>query len=190
MSNNLMQLQGKREYNDLIERVQRDDTKAFEELYDIYYPRVMSFALKFLKCKELSEEIVHDAFIKIWEIRTDLNLQLSFDGFIFKITKNLMLNALRLKVDQPLYFETIKDNDIVSNETENQLQEQEIELQLSYAIDGLPTKRKEIFVLSKVDGFSNKEIANKLKISTNTVAGQLRKAKKTLKETIKFAATI
>lgn len=178
------------EYNDLIERVQRDDTKAFEELYDIFYPRVMGFALNFLKCNELAEEIAHDAFIKIWEIRTNLNPQLSFDGFIFKITKNLMLNSLRLKVDQPVYFESIKDTDLVSNETENQLEEQEVELQLSYAINGLPLKRKEIFVLSKVDGFSNKEIASKLKISTNTVAGQLRKAKKTLKDTIKFAATI
>ncbi|MFT7036127.1 MAG: RNA polymerase sigma-70 factor (ECF subfamily), partial [Cyclobacteriaceae bacterium] len=99
-------------------------------------------------------------------------------------------NSLRLKVNQPVYFESLKDTDIVSNETENQMYEQEVELQLSYAIKGLPQKRKEIFVLSKVDGFSNKEIASKLKISTNTVAGQLRKAKKTLKDTIKFAATI
>ena len=185
-----MPLYANTEYKELIERVQRDEAKAFEELYDIFYPRVMGFALNFLKCNELAEEIVHDAFMKIWEIRMKLNPQLSLDGLIFKITKNLMLNSLRLKVDQPLFFESIKDSDLVANETDNQLQKQEVEMRLSYAINGLPQKRKEIFVLSKVDGFSNKEIAYKLKISTNTVAGQLRKAKKTLKDTIKFAATI
>ncbi|MFT7032819.1 MAG: RNA polymerase sigma factor (sigma-70 family), partial [Cyclobacteriaceae bacterium] len=133
MSNNLIPFYGNGQYNDLIERVQSDDTKAFEELYDIFYQRVIAFALNFLKCNELAEEIVHDAFMKIWEIRMDLNPQLSLDGLIFKITKNLMLNSLRLKVNQPVYFESLKDTDIVSNETENQMYEQEVELQLSYA---------------------------------------------------------
>tara|TARA_R110000868_G_scaffold231686_1_gene485083 strand:- start:997 stop:1188 length:192 start_codon:yes stop_codon:yes gene_type:complete len=63
-------------------------------------------------------------------------------------------------------------------------------MHLNGAIEALPVKRRQIFRLSKLEGYSNKEIADELNISTNTVAGQLRKATKTLKATIKFAATI
>ena len=173
-----------------IGKIKQDDLKAFGELYDGFYSRVIGFAFKFLKSKELAEEVVHDAFMKVWEHRKTLDPELSINGFLFKITHNLMLNALRVKVEQPKYFQTIQECDVVSNKTEIDVQSNEIEMHLNGAIEALPVKRRQIFRLSKLEGYSNKEIADELNISTNTVAGQLRKATKTLKATIKFAATI
>lgn len=190
MQSDLSTSNGNGQYSELLEKVSANDLKAFGELYDLYYARVMGFALKFLKSKELAEEVVHDAFLKVWEHRKSINPELSFNGFIFKITKNLMLNALRTRVEQPKYFQVIQESDVVANKTENDVFAHEMEEKLTYAIDALPIKRKKIFVLSKMEGYSNKEIADELNISTNTVAGQLRKATKTLKATLKFAATI
>lgn len=190
MQSALRKSNGSGQFSELIDKVKADDLKAFAELYDSYYARVMGFALKFLKSKELAEEVVHDAFLKVWEHRKTIDPELSFNGFIFKITKNLMLNALRTRVEQPKYFQPIQESDMVANKTENDVFAHEMELKLTDAIDALPIKRRKIFVLSKMEGYSNKEIADELNISTNTVAGQLRKATKTLKATLKFAATI
>lgn len=190
MQKNLVSSNNNVEYAGIVEKIKQDDLKAFGELYDCFYSRVMGFAFKFLKSRELAEEVVHDAFLKVWEHRQTLDPSLPINGFLFKITHNLMLNALRVKVEQPKYFQTIQECDVVSNKTEIDVQSNEIEMHLNGAIEALPVKRRQIFMLSKMEGYSNKEIADELNISTNTVAGQLRKATKTLKATIKFAATI
>ncbi|MEQ6120302.1 RNA polymerase sigma-70 factor [Reichenbachiella sp. MALMAid0571] len=190
MQKTLMSSNSNGEYAGIVEKIKQDDLKAFGELYDGFYSRVMGFAFKFLKSRELAEEVVHDAFMKVWEHRKKLDSNLSINAFLFKITHNLMLNSLRVKVEQPKYFQTIQESDVVSNKTEIDVHLNEIEMSLTGAIEALPVKRRQIFMLSKLEGYSNKEIADELNISTNTVAGQLRKATKTLKATIKFAATI
>ncbi len=180
----------KDDYTHLVERISHNDMEAFGQLYDHFYDRVLSFAFKFLKSRELAEEIVHDVFLKVWQNRQKLNASLSLSGFIFKITHNLMLNALRTRVEEPRYFEVVRESDVVACKTENDVIAKEMQECIDNAIDALPTKRRRIFVLSKMQGYTNKEIANELNISTNTVAGQLRKATKTLKDTLKFAASI
>lgn len=163
----------------LLEKLKSGDEKALEKFVHINLPKVFNFSFSLLKSKEEAEEVSQDVFIKFWDNREKLDLDLSVDHLLFRIAKNLTLNKIR-DIQKHKHSLTVSEDLLIGNSTMEDILFKEMETTLLKAIEELPPKRKAIFELSRFKGLSNKEIAQQLNISVNTVEGQIRKAIKTI----------
>lgn len=139
-----------------------------------------------LNSKEDAEEIVQDTFVKIWDKREEFNEEHSFESFLFTIAKNSFLNLNRKKVNRKIFENYLSYIDEVSSaQSDEYVILKETRDIINSIIDGMPPKRKEIFLLSRISGLSRQIIADRLKISVSTVDGQLLKANKYFQENLK-----
>ncbi|MDD2284611.1 MAG: RNA polymerase sigma-70 factor [Paludibacter sp.] len=168
----------------LIERLKKGDTACFEILYRKYSGRLYNFVLNISKGDlYLAEEIVQNTFLKIWEIRHNINTEGSFSSFIYTIGKNLFLNAVKLRTQEYLYNKYVLESQNLNEITvDKDVDYKLLEERINWLIDQLPPARKEIYILSKIKNLPNKEIASMLNISENTVDSQLYKASRFLKK--------
>ncbi|WP_339608446.1 RNA polymerase sigma-70 factor [uncultured Roseivirga sp.] len=163
----------------LATELKKGSIKALAQFFDENYIKVYNFCFSFLRSKEEAEEVTQDVFIKIWKSREQINVELSLNGLLFKVAKNLTLNRIRdIKKFSDMY--EISSTMQTGNTTMEEVLYREMELTLKKGIDDLPDRRKMIFELSRFEGLSNKEIGERMNISVNTVEGQIRKAIKQL----------
>ena len=167
----------------LIKAFKKGDDKAFKLLFDRHHERLYSFLFSMLKSREDTEEVVQETFLKIWESRENFLEDYPFEALLFRIAKNIFLNYNRKKVNRTVFE---KHFGFFANLSENSADQyvlfQETQEIIETILSGLPSKRKEIFLLQKVEGLSRKEIADKLGISVITVDHQLNKANKFVKD--------
>lgn len=162
------------------------DERAFESLFELYHRRLYGFLYNLLKSSEDAEEIVQDTFVKIWESRHRFKEEYTFESFLFKIAKNSFLNHNRKQINKKIFQEDYRlAFDVSQNTTEDYIIFKETRDIIDAIIADMPPKRREIFILQKVDGLSRKEIAEKLGISVITVDSHLMKANAELKENLK-----
>lgn len=166
------------------------DKRLLELLFKLYYSKLCAYATTFIKVSDLAEEIVQETFIKLWENRASIKVDISFKAYIFKSVHNNCINYLRrnnvLKrqskqmVDDILYHnELILQNfssDIIDN-----LVSEELESRLNNALDELPAQSRNIFIMNRFDKLTYSEIAKELDISVNTVKTQMKRAIKKLR---------
>ncbi len=166
----------------LVKAIRKGDHFAFDGLFNKYSMPLYSFILSILKNKHDAEEAVQDVFYKIWEKRKELDPELSFKAYLFKIALNAAKKHYRKKLQDEKYKQEIALGLNVDPTTD--LSDVEYKNLLDYVdklINLLPPSRREIFIMSKKDGMKNLEIAEKLNISEQTVKNQLVSAQKFLK---------
>ena len=166
----------------------------FEYIYIYYFPKMKRFAREYVLSDEDAENIVQDVFLELWEKKEILSLQLNVIAYLFTAIRNRCINFLRRSMIaknaenklQEEYKLTLQMK-YYSLEAFNQeiFQEKDVEQILSKAIDTLPEKCREIFILSKIKGKKQKDIATELNISVNTVETQIRIAYKKLRNEFK-----
>lgn len=167
----------------LIKAFKKGDPQAFESLFNLYHKRLYYFLFGLLKSKEDAEEIVQETFLKIWESRELFLENYPFESLLFRIAKNAFLNYNRKKVNRTVFEKHFGFfTDLSESSADQYILFQETQSIIETIVNGLPPKRKEIFLLQKIEGLSRQEIASKLGISIITVDGQLLKANKYLKE--------
>lgn len=170
----------------LFQRIKNGDLVAFEEFYKLYSIKLLKYSLLYLNSRVEAEEVVQDVFVKIWNHRTSIKLELSIDGYIYRIAKNELLNKIKKKILKTEAITTLTESVYHNNNTEDEVFLKEMKELLFEAIEGLPEKRRRIFRLSRDKGYSNKEIANELNISINTVESQIKKSIKYLRSYIQY----
>jgi len=176
------------ENNDLLLRISNNDELAFMSFFDLYFKKVYNFVFRFIKEKTESEDIAQIVFIKIWEKRFILNEVKSIDGFVFTIAHRLVIDHFRLNKTKSKIQTTNEEYNQSSASTltsEDLVRIHEFEKIYNQAIDNLPPKRKEIFLLSRHEGLTNKQIAEKLGVSLKTVENQMTSALFFLKDCFK-----
>ncbi|MCL3779391.1 RNA polymerase sigma-70 factor [Prolixibacteraceae bacterium JC049] len=177
-----MQIIGGIEEQVLVNRLKGGDQTAFELLFRFYYPGLVIFASQIILDKAEAEEIVQDFFVRLWEQRNALKEGTSLKSYVFTSVKNRSLNFLkRSNVNDKLVGEV---KDLVENSEVYEpdiFVESELQDQIKLAISKLPSRCGEIFVLSRINGLSNDEIAEKLNISKRTVETQISNALKVLR---------
>ena len=133
----------------LIANIKRGDKEAFTEIY-LKYSRILGFfLLGYLKSQEDAEEIIQDTFLKVWEKREELNCDLNFKNYLFKLSKNAVLNKLRHKNVEDLYKLNYSiSHSKVDCSTEDNIIYSDYEQYCKEAINELPPKRRNIFLLS------------------------------------------
>lgn len=150
-----------------------------ENLFRYHYRPLCIFALHYLKDIDASEDVVQEAFALLWEKLLAGEKVVNQKGYLYSIVKNRSLDILRKKGS---VGEAISLDGSIDNIEEPTVEDAEVEARLWTAIDTLPEKCREIFLMSKRDGLRQEEIAQELGISLQTVKNQVSKALKILKD--------
>lgn len=167
----------------LLKSLRKGDLFAFDQLFAKYSKKLYYFAKGYLDSKEDAEGLVQEVFIKIWEKRKELKEHLSFNAYLYTITFNAIRKFFRKKAREKKYLESYLENfDGTHNEPAMDIEYKSLRELADKAIEKLPKRRKEIFILSRNEGLSNEEIASRLHISKNTVENQMTQALKFLRE--------
>lgn len=156
---------------DLMGRFQEGDESAFVELYDRYNRRIYAYCVKMLKDKVQAEDLFQEVFIRISRKRQHFQGG-NFSGWLFAITRNLCLNAIRDSVNHT----SLEDVQGMMAAPERELYDETSEL-LRDAIEQLPEDMKEALVLRVYSGFSYKEIADITNAKLATVKVRIHRAK-------------
>jgi len=144
----------------------------------------MSFA--YLKSREEAEEVVQDVLLKLWQNRGKIDISGFLEGYLFKMTKNLLLNRIRTKSRKGFYTEELQFDIAGSTRTDQSLLLEDMQIFLAKAIHGMPSKRQVIFKMSRIEGLSNKQIALQLGLSEKTVENQIGRAIKYLRSYMSY----
>ncbi len=128
--------------NALVEKLKNNSKSAFSAIFLTYYQDLVRFAFRFTKNLDLSEEIVQDVFIKIWEERSTLEFHHSLKSFLLKSVQNLSIDRLRHLNIVNKYASLVLDNPILSeNATENYVLRDELELNYIRAMEKIPIEK-------------------------------------------------
>lgn len=173
------------EEREAISLLRQGSDEAFTTLYNQYWRQVYNFSRLYLVSSDAAREVVQEVFLKVWEMREFVREDEPFKGLLFIITRNLVFNQHRKSVNENFYKVTV----LAALEKSYEDVEQEIEAKnlgeyIDMLIEELPPRRREIFILSRKEHKSYKEIAALLNISEKTVENQIGEALKFLKKNI------
>ena len=163
----------------LLQSIASGDNEAFKTLFDMFFPKVKVFLVKFLKDDKAAEDIAQDIFVKIWSLGPSLPEIKSFNTYIYRMTKNAAINYLR---DKKFSVEISDLMILDEKDVEQEYYRKEKELLIRLMVEQMPPQRKKIFTMSRYQGLSNDEIARKLGISKHTVENSLSISLKELRE--------
>jgi len=160
---------------ELIKLMKKGDMSAFDIIYKKYSTRLYGFVFRYVKQEIDTEEIVQEVFIKIWQSRDNINIYSSFESFLFTIAHNATINLLKKRVTEQKYVEHVKSLQHIDEtyELTDEIHYKELKQKFQNLLDELSPRQKEIFLLSREEGLSHKEIAEKLGVSVNTVKNHL-----------------
>ena len=163
-----------------------DSQTAFRDFYNMTYDRLFRIAYYYVKQEEWSQEIVLDGFQKLWKQRSNILDVRNIEDYCFILVKNASLNYLE-KESKHTYIhpDSLPEPQEQSYSPEESLISEELFALYVKALDRLPERCREIFVMSKLKGMKYREIAESLGISQNTVEGQMAIALKKLREELR-----
>ena len=166
---------------ELWEEVVADNARAFAVLYSRHWKKLYHTALYYLKDHDLAEQIVHDAFVTVWQKRKHLKIE-NFNSYIFATSKYHVLKQLsaskRISTEPVEQYESVLT---VASIAEDRLNYEDLEYKLKKCLAGLPDACRRIFLMSRLEQLSNEEIAQKLGITKRTVENQITHALKHLR---------
>ena len=159
---------------------QAESNINFDDLFRYNYRPLCLYALHYLQDVDLSEDIVQESYATLWEkLQEDAHI-LNRKSYLYMMVRNRCLDHLRKK---GIPTESLKPYDTYGIIDDDDAQERsQTEARMWTAIDSLPEKCREVFIMSKRDGLKYEEIAEELNLSVNTVRNQISKALKVLKE--------
>lgn len=173
-----------------IPALRKGEKKAFEEVYTDFFGVLYHLCLQYLHDEKVSEEIVQDTFLKLWEIRETINDQGNIRNFLYTITKNNCLNYLRNQKISMKHLENMKYLEMQFNyealeKLGNYLQFEELRNKIEEVISKLPAEVIETFKLSRFEDLTYREIADKQGISIKTVEARISKGLRILRVDLK-----
>ena len=154
---------------ELLLAVEKGNNKAFEEIFMAYHNQLASYVMLLTESRELTEEIIQDVFVKIWNHREKLPEIESFTSYLFILTRNYTLNALRKKVAER-EKKSIYDKSVEREQMANLNYQEEPNFHdlIDQAAIQLPPQQKKVFAM-RMQGLKNQQIASEMQISPASV---------------------
>jgi len=169
----------------LLKRLKEGDTIAFIQIYNRYNHPLYIFILRFVKLPEYAEDVLQDVFLKIWEIRERINPELSFNAYLYKISRNKVFKLLKkIVTDNAMQIQLMTQLETATEAPHLKLQWKQYNDLLHKAVNQLPPQRQKVFKLCREQGKSYEEVAEELGISRNTIKEHMVAAMKSIKEYI------
>lgn len=169
------------ESGQLLTSLQKGDEEAFAYVFKTFYPPLFNYAGRILRDEEQANDVVQDTFCRLYENRSNITIHISLKSYLYRSVYNSCIDLIRHKkvanayVDAKMldfYFSRI----IQLPEAELKMLDEDIGEAIREAIGHLPERCRQIFCLSKLEGLSNKQIAEQLGISVKTVETQMTTA--------------
>lgn len=166
----------------------------FNNLFNEYYQRFIRFAMSYVKERRIAEDFVSEAFTVFWENRGNLSQNTNPPAYILTIIKNKCINHLQhIQVKQRIKKELSDHAEWRLNVNINSLQacdpdflfSEEIQTIIDNTLKRLPPKTRRIFILSRHEGLSYNDIAEKMNLSSKTIEFHISKALKQLRLSLK-----
>lgn len=176
---------------ELLTRVAARDEAAFRQLFDIHYNKLAAFVQRLTKSTNITEELVQDVFVRVWQNRSELTSINNFEAWIYVLARNHVFNQLKkmareqkqllewFEQAEPCIFDTINDDDTVDYFSF-----------IERSIEKLPQQQKKIYLLKRQDGLKNEEIAKQLNLSLKTVKRHFTLALRSIKHNAKQSIEI
>jgi RNA polymerase sigma-70 factor (ECF subfamily) len=170
-------------FNDknLVKRLRKGDIKAFSLLYNKYSRKLYAFGFKFLQSKVETEDLIQSLFLKIWKNRKELNIELPFKSYLYTITYKDICKQFRKRQFHRNYLNYLTNEFPKSYSIDEVLECKSLLGDIQNAIEHLSVKRQRIFVKSRIEGKTSKEIASELDIAPGTVDNYISSTTKILK---------
>lgn len=166
---------------DLITLLKADDAEAFEALYKRYFGKLFNHAYEKLHDRALAQEVVQELFVHFWHNREKIEVRVSLASYFFVSLRNLIINQFKKRL---IYEQHIDKLALIQNQATNETNEwldyQDLQAEYQRALQELPEKCREVFMMSR-NGASHKEIAAAHDISLKTVEQHISKALRTLR---------
>ena len=171
----------------LIKNVKDSNRISFQKLFYQFHDQLFRFVVYRVQDADIAKDITQETFLRIWEKRESLQPEKSFFSLLARISTNLCYDhfrytevRLRNKDRIPEFGKSHFDN------PEEVVQAKAIEEIIRKLVnEKLPQRCRVIFILSRIEGFSNQEISTKLNLSIRTVENQIYRALKILKKHMK-----
>lgn len=157
-----------------VKALQQGDHKAFEDIFITYFDKVKYFLKGILRSESDAEELAQDIFVNLWINRKTVDPQKSFNTYIYTIARNTALNYLKHKLVEEAFIDNCNDLSLKEADSSDEiLFAKEINILVEMTVCRMPVQRKKIYQMSRNNGCSNDDIAQKLSLSKKTVENQL-----------------
>jgi RNA polymerase sigma-70 factor (ECF subfamily) len=158
------------------------DMFAFDALFKQYYAPLVVYACKYVSNVDTAREIVQDFFVKLYEKRETLSIDISVKSYLYRSVYNCCINYINQKNIQDKHLKSIDLDRVDEENLESEINTVELQQQIFLAINSLPAKCRRIFKMNRYEGLKNEEIAHQLNLSKRTVETQISKALKILRK--------
>ncbi len=161
--------------------IKNGDEIIYEAVFYEYHSKLYYFILSKTNSAFIAEEVTQLTFIKLWQFRTNLNEEIGLSSQLFRIAKTTLIDVLRKETVVAKIEQINTSQQSLTNHIEEGINRKELQQRLHNAIYKLPTARRKVFELSRVEGLSYKEIAAELSLSVKTVEHHIALALKQLR---------
>lgn len=176
---------------DLVVLLKNDDILAYNEIYQRYKWVLFLHAIKRIRDREESRDIVQELFLQLWDKRATLNIHGHLSGYLYTAIRNRVIKFISHQKVESVYLTSLTD--MVNSGTcitDHLVREKNLSLLIEQAINELPAKMREVFLLSRQEHLSHREIAARLGIEESTVKRQVSNALKILRDKLGLIAWI
>jgi len=153
----------------------------FERVFRAHYSDLCSYANGFLKDLAASEDVVQEVMFRVWTSRKDIEITSSARSYLFRAVRNSCMNVLKHISIREQYKESKQRLELPADEGDT-LVASELHMKIRNAINLLPLERRKVFILSRYEGLTYIQAAEKLGISVKTVENQISKALQFLRD--------
>ena len=154
----------------------QSDEAAFETIFHRFYESLYVFVYTRIRSGPLAQDLVQDAFSKLWMNRRSLNPDLGCKSYLFRIADRLLIDHYRRQSTQKAWQDEMK------NQPDSYSPRSDMQITLQKCITDLPEPLREVFVLSRYQGFTYAEIAEQLGVSVKTIESRMSKVLQRLRE--------
>lgn len=166
----------------LVNKMRSGDTSAFEKLYLKYSPSITSHLLYMLKSPEWTQEVLQETFMIVWEQRSKIDVEKCFKSYLYKIATNKTYKLFRTAAyDNAYRLHLLEVLEKGHQPIEAYIYAKENEQLVQSLLNKMPKRQREVFVLFKIEGYSYKEISQRIGISKSTINTHINRANRFIK---------
>ena len=169
----------------IIEGLRSGRESAYRQLFEQYYQRLVVFANRYLEDLESARDVVQDLFVDLYDSRQSISIETSLKSYLYSAVKNRCLNQVKHEQVKEKHRNMSRSEvNAPDPNLEEIMDAVELKARVYEIVSKLPEKCRQIYIMSRVDGKRNREIADELNLSVRTVETQISKALKFLKNSL------
>lgn len=171
---------------ELIKSLKTNNEAAFNIIYDRYAPLLFIHATKMLQDREKAKDIIQDIFTILWSKRHELNIESNLQSYLYRTVRNRVLDLFAKEKVRLEYQNSLQQLNLTQPSSEHQYQHKELQAIIESELHKLPEQMQRVFLLSRFEHKSYKEISDDMNIAEGTVKKQIYLALKRLRKNLSY----